>query len=378
MNSSRPESVVWGVAARVALAIALAITARAQQDSSDAGWRDVTLAEYHQHLLDLDALVTACQKQRTTQKAATSGTKNSSPAPANPGACDAKNVGPDDRVAQPTGAGSQPREVRYDWLRNVLSLAGGHVPAAQPSVLGAIPRTKSRPEDVDALLSDASQRLQEDAKQAAAQASAPPESESYAAERKTLTAILAQRAYQHATETSARERLLEWLGDLLDKLFAGLRRLGSHIPWIVFVLRILLFGGICTALIWFLLRIEWRSRVQLVLDDAPAPGAPSARDWQLWLKDARAMADKAEWREAIHLLYWASIARLEASRLWPADPARTPREYLGLLAGADPRKPTLTAMTRSFERTWYGGRAATAEEFDSALKQAADLGVRGE
>jgi Domain of unknown function (DUF4129) len=377
MNSPRPGPGLWGVAVWAALAIALAASARAQQ--SDAGWRDVTLAEYRQHLLDLDALVAACQKQFDAQKAAASGTKNSSPAPgnpgANPGACDPKSVGPDDRVARPTGAGSQPREVRYDWLRNVLSLAGGHAPASQPTVLGAIPRTKSQPEDVDALLAQAHERLQDDVKQAAAPMAA---NEDYAAERKTLTAILAQRAYQHATEISTRERLLEWLGDLLDKLFAGLRRLGSHIPWIVFVLRILLFGGICTALIWFLLRIEWRSRVQLVLDDAPAPGAPSARDWQLWLKDARAKADNAEWREAIHLLYWASIARLESMRLWPADRARTPREYLGLLAGADPRKPTLTAMTRSFERTWYGGRAAAAEDFDAALKQAADLGVSKE
>ena len=70
------------------------------------------------------------------------------------------------------------------------------------------------------------------------------------------------------------------------------------------------------------------------------------------------MAAKGQWREAIHFLYWASIARLESRRLWPADRARTPREYLALLAGTDPRKTNLTALTRSFERTWYGGRAA--------------------
>jgi hypothetical protein len=119
--------------------------------------------------------------------------------------------------------------------------------------------------------------------------------------------------------------------------------------------------------------------VKLIPDVEPSPDAPSAREWQLWLKDAQAMAAKGEWRDAIHFVYWASIARLESNvasrRPWPADRARTPREYLGLLPAADPRKPTLTALTRSFERTWYGGREAESADFNAALEQAETLGV---
>jgi hypothetical protein len=100
------------------------------------------------------------------------------------------------------------------------------------------------------------------------------------------------------------------------------------------------------------------------------------------MKDAHAAAANGLWREAIHSVYWASIARLESNvasgRLWPIDRARTPREYLGLLGSNDPRKPTLTALTRSFERTWYGGRDAAAEDFNTAMAQAAELGVRAE
>jgi len=376
MNSSRARSGVWRVAAWVALAAALPCTgehARAQDNYSDPGWHDVSLAAYRQHLLDLDALVAGCQKQVAAQKAAPSGASHGSP---NPDACDPRSVGPNDRVAQPGGAGSQPREVRYDWLRNVLSIAGHHGPAAQPTVLGALPKTRNQPQDVDALLADARRRLEDDAKLAAQPAPAPwDESESYAAQHKALNAILAQRAYQHANETSARDRILEWIDNLLDKLFASLMRIGLRSPWIVFVLRILILGGICVALIWFLLRIEWRSRVRLVPDDVPAPGAPSARDWQLWYQDAAAMAAKHQWREAIHFLYWAVISLLESRRLWPADRARTPREYLGLLASADERKPSLTALTRSFERTWYGGRAAAASDFQAALDLVRALGL---
>ncbi len=154
-----------------------------------------------------------------------------------------------------------------------------------------------------------------------------------------------------------------------------LKELGSRAPWIGTLLKVLLLGTVLTILAWLLFRLERNARVRLVPDIETAPGAPSAREWQLWLKDAQSAAAAGAWREAIHSVYWASISRLEANRLWPADRARTPREYLGLLGGSDPRKTTLTALTRNFERTWYGGREAAAADFNAALHLAAELGV---
>jgi hypothetical protein len=228
---------------------------------------------------------------------------------------------------------------------------------------------------MDALLAEARARLQDDEKQTESPAEAAP---NYAPERQKLNNILADRAYKNANEVSASERFREWLYNQLDKFFASLVRFGTRSPWIVWMLRILLLLGIGLGLVWALVRIERGSRVKLIPDVDPSPGAPSAREWQLWLKDAQAMAAKGEWRDAIHFVYWASIARLESRRLWPADRARTPREYLGLLAVTDPRKPTLTALTRSFERTWYGGRKAESADFNAALEQAAALGVVSE
>jgi hypothetical protein len=381
MNSWRSASGWWSgsasptlVLAALAL-IAAAPHARAQEFAADAGWRDVSLAEYQQHLEDLDALVAGCQKQRAALSAGQGATTAQNAAKVSFPDCDSSRIGPDDRVQWPAGAGSERREIRYDWLRSVLSRAAMKDGAAQSGLLGALPVAKNPSMAVDALLKDARQRLQDDAKQAESPAAANP---GYAAERTSLNAILAQRAYQGVSEVSARERFVEWFYNQLDKFLAGLVRLGSRAPWIVVALRLLLLAAICTALIFAVLRIEWRSRVRLIPDVAPAPDAPSAREWQLWLKDAQEMAAKGLWREAIHFLYWASIARLESRRLWPADRARTPREYLALLAGADPRKPTLTELTRKFERTWYGGREAAATDFSSALEQAAALGVTAE
>jgi hypothetical protein len=61
--------------------------------------------------------------------------------------------------------------------------------------------------------------------------------------------------------------------------------------------------------------------------------------------------------------------------MWPADRARTPREYLRLLPPADPRLKNLTTLTRSFERIWYGGLEAGPSDFETAEKLAAELGV---
>jgi hypothetical protein len=325
------------------------------------------MAEYRQHLEDLDSVAADCEAQRRLNGAAPAKT-----APANDAACDPARIGPDDRVHGVAAGDSQPREARYDWLRSVLGRAENKGGAAKPAAIGAAAGAKNPPLSVDALLAEARQRLQEDAKQAE---STPEASPGYAGERKSLNAILAQKAYQGVTQVSATDRFRERFYNLLDKILSSFFRFGSRSPWIAFTLRALLLAAICTALIWFLVRIERRSRVRLTPDDAPAPGAPSAREWQLWLKDAHAMAAKGMWRDAIHFIYWASIARLESKRLWPADRARTPREYLRLMAASDPRQPSLTALTRSFERTWYGGRAAESYDFRAALELAAALGV---
>ncbi len=359
----------WQAAARsaasLALLVAATVPARAQQAASNPGWRDVTVAEYQQHLNELDTIVAACQKQRAGAGAA----QISYPA------CDPTQVGPDDRVHRLAPAPADFREVRFDWLRSVLTRAAKRNGAVKRNFLDLLPKSNGKPVSVDALLAAARQRLRADAAQAGAPLTVAPD---FGAERKSLHSILSERAYQGVTQVSTMDRFREWFDNLLDKFFSGLVNFGEHAPWIVWLVRILLVVAACSALIWFILRIERRSRYRLVPEIDLETGAPSAREWQLWLRDAQAMAAQGQWREAIHFLYWAAIARLESKRLWPADCARTPREYLALVAGSDPRKTNLSALTRSFERTWYGGRAAQASDFNAALEQAAALGVAPE
>jgi hypothetical protein len=278
-------------------------------------------------------------------------------------------------VQWPDAAASQAREVRYDWLRTVLIQAGNKSSSAQPVVAGSPARGKTPAVNANDLLNDARQRLQMDEQQAESPLATNP---AYSDQRKSLDAILSQPQYHGVTKVSVRDRVVEWFYNVLDKILMGLAGMGARAPWAARLFEGLLLGGIGIVLIWFFIRIERSARVRLVPDVGPGPGSPSTREWQLWMKDAQTAAANGLWREAIHSVYWASIARLESGRLWPADRARTPREYLHLLRGNDPRKPTLTALTRSFEHTWYGGRDAAAVDFIAALALAAELGVRAE
>jgi hypothetical protein len=343
---------VRGLAVHVGVAAVLCTAPGMRAQAPNAGTnRDV--AAYQQHLENLESLVDACRKQRTRQ------------------ACDPSQVGADDQMQAPSGGAAQVREIRYGWLRELLDQAGKKEEpqkaiAQPPQVIKTVPPT------VDAQLAQARQRLEDDGKQAGG----PPQTGAgHAAARTALTAILARREYQGVTQTSALERFQEWLVNWLDRILGRLAGFGARSPWIGYTLLALLLISVCVGLIWAVVRIERRSRIRLVPDFLPSAGAPSAREWQLWLEDARKMAAQGLWREAIHFLYWASISRLESKRLWPADRARTPREYVRLLPGADPRKTKLTALTRSFERTWYGGREARSSDFQAALQLAAELGV---
>lgn len=340
------------------LVLAAMPLARSQQAPSS--FRDVTLAEYRQHLEELDAVIANCAAQLQIK----------TPPPSGQNACDPDRVGPDNRVQGPSG--SKSREIRYDWLRAALSTAGNKSSGTPNFAFGAHANAKNKPPDTNALLKDAQERLRIDEQQAEGQIAENP---AYAEQRKSLDAILARPEYKSATKVSQRDRMLEWLERLLDNILTRLAGIGSRAPWIGRLIEILLAAGALTTLAWLLFRLERNARVRLVPDIEAAPGAPSAREWQVWLKDAETAAAAGAWREAIHSVYWASISRLESRRLWPADRARTPREYLGLLGGADPRKTTLTALTRSFERTWYGGREAQAADFNAALHLAAELGV---
>jgi hypothetical protein len=356
----------------LAAAVALLLGTNPTRATADAAVpsanavRVTTLAEYRQHLVELNVVVDACAKARDTKS------------------CDRALVGADDHVPLGNAPNAERRVVRYNWLRALLAMAQekDETPEKAQDKSENQGKSQARPADsteqppaeettrppkptISQLMQDAESRLTQDIAQAdamAAASSAP--AADYANERITMKQVLAGRDFRNIEASTVRDTLLEKLGEWLNRLWESAAGLGARAAWVG---RLIIWGfilAVCVGLAWGLLQVERRWRIRLVPEsDGPAAGAASARDWQLWLADARRAAAAGQWREAIHFVYWATISRLESKRLWPANRARTPREYLALVAAEDPRKAGLATLTGSFERTWYGGRAAGESDY---------------
>ena len=347
-------------------------------------FREASLAGYRQHLVELSAVVEACAKARDKK------------------ACAPALVGENDRVllANP----QERRLVRYSWLRELLLQAqtkdeipegaqdnkgnksqnnqeGSPADKAKQKAGGGVAEvpakesTRPRKPTTSELLQAAQARLTQDIAQADSLAAGPPTAAAeHAQERETMRQVLSGRDFRSLEPPGRRDSILEKLSDWLNRILEGLGKLHANSEWVG---RVIVWGFIlatCVGLVWGLLQLERNWRIRLVPEsDGPAAGAASARDWQLWLADARRAAAAGEWREAIHFVYWAAISRLESKRLWPADRARTPREYLALVTAEDPRRAGLATLTGSFERTWYGGRTAGENDYAQAEKLADEL-----
>ena len=347
---------------------------------------EATLAEYRQHLVELNVVVEACVKTRDNKS------------------CDSTFVGKDDHVPLSGAPNAERRLVRYGWLRALLSKARTKDEIAEGEHDGKGNKDQNKPVDsavdkaerksvagievkpddeqtlplkptTSELLQAAVARLAQDIAQADAAAAGPPAAAlDYSKERNTMKQVLAGRDFRNLEPPTKRDSYLEILANWLNRIFENMAKLSANSAWMGGVIVWGFILAVCVGLVWGLLQLERRWRIRLVPEsDGPAAGAASARDWQLWLADARRAAAGGEWRDAIHFVYWAAISRLESKRLWPADRARTPREYLALVTAEDPRRAGLATLTGSFERTWYGGRTAGESDYLQAEKLADGL-----
>jgi hypothetical protein len=409
---------VWG-ATLALLILAPAVTRAYAADASTAGVMVsasgvpipppaiVSLAAYQSRLLILDQVVAKCQQKII---------------PAN---CDSESVGPDVQLVLPGGT----RQVRFNWLRGLLGDAAkleatkaklaeakkaqeAKAKSAKPATTpaqgksapsasddsenaddsddDADPKTSGRqivlpqrvdfpPATVEQRLDDARRRLSEESQRVVtASGSTSKPAQDTSSQHQALARILSAKEYKTTVvNPSLKDRLLEKIARWINQGISKLVSAGAKSKWIGTAAEIGFGLVIAVALVWFLIRLEKQGRFTAsMIRPGTGSGPASARDWQLWLQDARNAATRQAWRDAIHLLYWASISRLEGSGLWPADRTRTPREYLALLSPESQHRPDLGALTRSFERTWYAGREANEADFQAAEQLAANLGAK--
>lgn len=191
--------------------------------------------------------------------------------------------------------------------------------------------------------------------------------------RAKLDQILARREFHQVHGPTPVDRLkyriLDWIFRLLSRLFgaSSAPTAGRDLVWT-------LVAGAVFTLAYFVYRtLRQNARREIVI---PQVKPISARGWRSWMAEAQAAASHNQWREAVHLAYWAGISFLEERRAWRPDKARTPREYLRLLPAESAHRPALSALTRQLEVTWYGNDPAGPDTFSETVTLLEDLGCR--
>ncbi len=322
--------------------------------------RDASLAEYRKHLLDLTTLTEACAKARDAK------------------ACDPALLGPDDRISLADNANAERRLVRYQWLRALFLKAQDKdaEPAKSAATKPKEESTEPAPPTTSELLKDAETRLAHDLAQALGAAAAGA---NHGPEREAMKQVLAGRDFRNLEERTARDSALEKMGDWLNRFFDSVAKLRSRSAWIG---RAIVWGfilAVCVGLAWGLLQLERRWRMRLTPEDErPAPELLRPATGNCGSTRPATPQRAAQWREAMH----SSTGR--RSRAWnrSACGRRTGRARRASTwrwwPPEDPRRAGLATLTRSFERTWYGGRAAGESELSQGrgIGGGADRGRR--
>ncbi len=194
------------------------------------------------------------------------------------------------------------------------------------------------------------------------------------AARARLSHILSAKEFRHSRGPTQWElfwqRIGAWIRKALFKIFPrapDIDYAGQVFVWVMIAL------ACCLLALWL-----YRKSRERILEGAReiVPFMPLSKNWRVWLAEAQAQARTGAWREAIHLGFWAGVSRLESEGLWRTDRARTPREYLAIFPAENLRKPLFAALTSSFEAFWYGGRPATADDFQRFVRDLEGLGCR--
>jgi len=294
-----------------ALLLLLAVTATAHAATT-------TLEDYKAQLVRIRQMLSACT--------------------ADAKACDAEKIGADDEVAGKPGF-----QVQWGWLRTVVKEAAA-----------------GKPED-SALrqqrLADAGARVEAMAREPGGAEEVDPNA------RAEVNRILALPEFRHVEEVSWWGRLM---ARFLNWLSRGVAGVGPYMGWLVPVSEwgaVLLAGA---GLLLWARRVQQRQRFAMALEAPKRVG-----EWQevsrQWAEAARKAAEAADWREAVHALYWASVVELEGRKVWRQHRGRTPREYLRLLDAGSPYRQPVQQMTQIFERIWYGLRPAAQDDYARVL-----------
>lgn len=179
-------------------------------------------------------------------------------------------------------------------------------------------------------------------------------------------------------------RMFVWLGEKIAKLFRWIldlfpRRgeegsrggLGTYRTFIGIAILI----GIALAILAFnVIRQSKRGASEGVVTSVPLGSKrdedPLSRGATEWERYAAQLASAGRFREAIRAMYHAVLVTCYAAGVLHFRKGRTNWEYIATLAPSLAWRAELIALTRRFEREWYGHDQSTDEAFEECSDRA--------
>ncbi len=197
-------------------------------------------------------------------------------------------------------------------------------------------------------------------------------------QRARLARILAQAEYQQ--DQKQESAIKQWLSKIWRKLLAWLRHLfGSPAPqarpgqFTLNIVRVVMTVALLVLFLFILFklfsRLRKRARPATELGTREILGEQIEEETTTedLLAQARALAKQGDYRAAIRRAYIALLYELEQRGKLRLHRSKTNRDYLEDLRGEQIIYPSFVALTRIFERIWYGHTSATEFDFEGFL-----------
>ena len=187
----------------------------------------------------------------------------------------------------------------------------------------------------------------------------------------------------------------QWLTDFFAWLERVLSPIGRFFAWIGSFFpdapyaRIFLWTVLAVAaalLLWMVYQRvrygEWRLPRRRIaqpatVDMVEEAWAPDAAPVRAWLREADTLAEQGRFAEAVHHLLFRSIEDIAKRRPRLVRPALTSRELAEADSIPGPARDLFAGIARLVERSLFGGRPVSADDWASARSAYADFALPG-
>jgi hypothetical protein len=176
----------------------------------------------------------------------------------------------------------------------------------------------------------------------------------------SVAAIISQRDYQRTIRSTLFDRILEWIGSLIRRLFSQVGEI-PNAKWVILTLAIVVVLAIAARVY---LNSEAEERRRRARGFSVHGGADP-------LMEAERLARAGDFTQAAHLLYRGVTERLAAAELVRLHPSKTSGDYARELRMRNaPAHAEFRQFGRRYDRVLFGTGTCDAETYASLREQA--------